>query len=367
MQPIRILMINSKMQCAGIENWIMNFYRNIDRSRFQFDFLVHWQERQYFDDEIERLGGRIYRLSVREDYRVDRYYRELCRFFREHDEYKIVHGHMESFGVFYFHAAKKAGVPVRIAHAHVVGVESGLKNCAKNLMNKGFARDANAFFSCSEAATRYLFGNQRTVHYIKNAVEVEKFAYDLGVRMRVRRELGLDGCHVIGHAGRFDIVKNQLFLIRAFADVCKRRDDARLMLVGDGNLRADAEREAARLGILNRVLFMGLRNDLPDLYQAMDVFALPSIHEAMPLVAVEAQTAGLPCIASDGVSAEAKVLPNSQMLPLDPRLWVDRLSANGENIDRAAATGIMRDNGYDLNRESKVLSNLYMKLLEEHI
>ena len=366
MQPIRILMINSKMQCAGIENWIMNYYRHIDRSVFQFDFLVHWREHQYFDDEIERLGGRIYRLSVRDDYRVDQYYRELRRFFREHPEYKIVHGHMESFGMFYFHAAKNAGVPVRIAHAHVVGVEKGLKNYTKNLLNKGFAHDANVFFSCSEAAAGYLFGNQRTVHYIKNAIEVERFAYNPAVRMRVRRGLGLDGCYVIGHAGRFDIVKNQLFLIRAFADVCRRRNDARLMLVGDGDLRADAEREAARLGVSNRVLFMGLRKDLSDLYQAMDIFALPSIHEAMPLVVIEAQTAGLPCIMSAGVSTEARVLADSQMLPLDPKLWVERLSENGKNIDRAAAEAIMRDNGYDLERESKVLSDLYMKLLEAH-
>lgn len=365
MQPIRILMINSKMQCAGIENWIMNYYRHMDRSKIQFDFLVHWKERQYFDDEIERMGGKIYRMSVREDYRVDRYYSELCRFFQEHKEYRIIHGHMESFGVFYFHAAKKAGVPVRIAHGHVVGVESGLKNFTKNLMNKGFAHDANVFFSCSEAATQYLFGNHRRVHYIKNAIELDRYAYNEAMRARIRAELGLNDCFVIGHAGRFDAVKNQIFLIQAFAEVCKCRADARLMLVGDGTMRALAEQEAARLGVSNRVLFMGLRNDISDLYQAMDVFALPSIHEALPLVLIEAQSAGLPCIISDGVSREACILQSSQTLPLDLQLWAKWLLNCKAEMDRAAAKAIMRDNGYDLERESRALSDLYFRLLED--
>lgn len=365
--PIRILMINSKMQCAGIENFIMNYYRNIDRDRVQFDFLVHYKERQHFDDEIEKMGGKIYRLSIREDFNILRYIHELISFFREHQEYRVVHGHMESFGMFYLKAAKMARVPVRIAHIHVTGTDNNLKGHLKSVMNKFFGKHANLLFACSESARDYCFPGEENVKVIHNAIDVKRFSYSDTVRSSVRRELNLDGKFVIGHVGRFFIVKNQSFLIDAFAEACKSRDDLILMLCGDGELLDEVKARAESKNVGDKVLFMGQRDDVADMYQAMDLFVLPSLSEALPFVVIEAQAAGLPCVVSTGVSEEALILPTAHRLPLCINQWSTQFTTARMAVDRACAANAVSMAGYDIVSEANKLMTYYEKLHLEGI
>lgn len=177
-EPIRILHVVQRMEAAGLQSFIMNIYRTIDRSQVQFDFLMHYEEHQFYDDEIERLGGRIYRLSMREDQNPIKYLKELKKFFREHQEYEIVHGHLDSLGFFYLGAAKSSGIANRIAHAHNVIIGGDLKKRLRNFINKGYKVNATCLLACSEDAGRYMFGNF-VFKVIHNPIDVQRFAYVL--------------------------------------------------------------------------------------------------------------------------------------------------------------------------------------------
>ena len=168
---IRILHVVPNMQSGGLETLIMSWYRNIDRSKVQFDFLVHYQGEFFYDKEIEKLGGNIYHLSVRDDNNFFKYLRDLDNFFATHKEYKIVHGHMESLGKYYFKAAKKHGVPIRIAHSHNSSTEPTLKGKIKHILAKGFSKYATHRFACSEIAGEFMFGKQD----FKNIQECDRF------------------------------------------------------------------------------------------------------------------------------------------------------------------------------------------------
>lgn len=235
------------MHCAGIEAFIMNMYRNIDRTKVQFDFLVHYSERQFYDDEIESLGGRIYRLSVREDKNFIKYLFDLDRFFKEHNEYKIVHAHMESFAMFYMPYVKKAGIPVRIAHSHNDQVDPSIRGFIKNLMNKPFKYYATEYMACSEKSGKYLFGD-RSCWVIQNAIDARNFVYDENVRQDIRKELGIEDNFVVGHIGRFNTQKNHNFLVDVFYELTKINDKAILLSVGEGELRPEIEKKCSDLG-----------------------------------------------------------------------------------------------------------------------
>lgn len=211
-EPIRVLHIVPNMQAGGLETLIMNIYRNIDRTKVQFDFLVHYTGNYFYDDEIRSLGGRIYKLSVRDDNNFIKYLKDLDAFFKKHPEYKIVHGHMESLGQFYFKAAKKNGVPVRVAHSHNSATENTIKGKIKGLLLKRYKVFATDYFACSQKAGEFMFANKKFT-VLKNAIIVNNFIYNENERNRLRKELGIKGKIVIGHAGRFCEQKNHKFLI----------------------------------------------------------------------------------------------------------------------------------------------------------
>lgn len=173
MEPIRVLQVVPNMQAGGLESFIMNVYRHIDRNKVQFDFLVHYNKHCFFDDEIENLGGTIYRFSVREDNRVFKYIRALNRFFREHTEYKVIHGHMASLAFIYLYVAKKYKIPIRIIHSHNSKTEKTMKGYCKLFLSKFAKRNANTRFSCSKMAGKFLFGN-KNYKVIPNAIDIDK-------------------------------------------------------------------------------------------------------------------------------------------------------------------------------------------------
>lgn len=314
-EPIRVLHILQRMEAAGVQTLLMSIYRNIDRSKVQFDFLVHYKEDQFFDKEIEALGGHVYKLSVREDHDMIKYIHELKVFFKNHPEYKIVHGHMPVLGFFYLRAAYKAGIPVRIAHAHTDQHYNSLKGYISVVMKNLYPIYANHYFACSDNAGKYIFGNQK-YEIIRNAIMTEKFAYNEEIREKKRKELGLENKFVVGHAGRFAEHKNHDFLIDVFSEIVNVNPNSVLMLVGDGELRKIIEQKVNSLGISKQVLFMGVRADINELYQAMDAFVFPSVFEGLGIVNIEAQASGVLTFCSDAVPQEANICPAFKSIPL---------------------------------------------------
>lgn len=361
-EPIRILHITYKMHCAGIEAFIMNMYRNIDRTKVQFDFLVHYSAHQFYDDEIERLGGRIYRLTVREDNNFQKYFKDLKRFFDEHKEYKIVHAHMESFAMFYMPYVKKAGIPVRIAHSHNDKVDPSLKGKIKNIMNKPFKYYATEYMACSKESGQYLFGN-RPCWVIQNAIDAQSFIYNEEVRHEVRQELEVEENFVIGHIGRFNTQKNHIFLIDVFSELAKMNDKAVLLCAGEGELQESIEAKVARLGIGDKVKFLGVRKDTTRLYQAMDVFVFPSLYEGLGIVGIEAQAAGLKMVCSDGIPDIARITDgvNALSLQKEPYEWAKKINSFSAGYNRVNTYSEIKNAGFDVKSLANDLQNYYLR------
>lgn len=358
--PIRVLHIVQQMHAAGLETFIMNMYRHIDRDKVQFDFLTHYAGRRFFDDEIQRLGGRIFRMSVREDFNFLRYLKGLDRFFIEHPEYRIVHGHMDSLGTLYLGKAAKHGVPVRIAHAHSVLSKVSLKERVRAFMARRYANHATDLFACSEDAGRHMFGDN-AFRVVRNAIELPRFAFNPLVRDAVRAELGLEGKFVVGNVGRFYQSKNHAFLLDVFAKIVEREPASVLLMAGEGPLMDETRKKAADMGIERACMFLGARGDVDRLYQAMDVFLFPTLFEGLGIVAVEAQTAGLPVVCSDAVPLEARVAPNFYPVALSepPGAWAQAVLAHRKD-ERVSRADMAADAGYDVKTVAKELQDFYL-------
>ena len=336
---MRILHVVSIMDVGGMESYIMNMYRRLDRTKVQFDFLVHHARRGVFEDEIEALGGRVYHTTLMDDYNLPKYVRALDRLFREHPEYRIVHGHLNSPAFFYLGAAKRHGVRHRILHCHCPGKINTLKGNIKHLVSQISPLNANIRLACSTEAGDYLFKN-RDFEVIPNGVDAARFRFNPESREEVRRRLGLDGKFVIGHVGRFYYEKNHEYILDVFKAVRERIPQAALILLGEGKLMEAVREKARALGIEDSVHFMGLIRDCAPYYQAMDAFMMPSLYEGLPLTGLEAQFAALPCLFSDTVSPEVKFSPEAQFLPIGEEnigRWTDALEeVFRRNIDRAS-------------------------------
>ncbi|MBM6687353.1 glycosyltransferase [Collinsella tanakaei] len=337
---IRVAQVMGYMDGGGVEQVVMNYYRHIDRSHVQFDFLVCEGSGIVPREEIEGLGGRVFTVPGYKD--LPRYMGTMERLFRG-ERWPIVHSHVNALSVFPLRAAKRAGVPVRIAHSHSTsGKGEHARNAAKTVLRRLSRVYPTDLASCGVYAGEWLFGKGAGFTVFPNAVELDTFAFDPSVRKEVRAELGIrDGVLAIGHLGRFVTQKNHAFLLRSFARVRELRPDAVLLLAGEGPLLEDARALAGSLGLGGFVRFLGRRGDACRLYQAFDAFALPSLYEGFCVVGVEAQAAGLPCLFSDAVSREVGLSPVARFLPLDERIWAAALADIGAGgHDRRMPEGV---------------------------
>lgn len=365
-KPIRILHIVPNMQAGGLETLIMNIYRNIDRTKIQFDFLVHYTGDYFYDEEIKKLGGRMYKLSVRNDNHFVKYLKDLDSFFKNHKEYKIVHGHMESLGQFYFRAAKKHHVPVRIAHSHNSATENTIKGKIKRILLRRYKVYATDYFACSEKAGKFMFNNKEFT-VLKNAIIVDNFTFNENDRQQLRRELGLENKLVIGHAGRFCEQKNHKFLIKIFRDVVRSDKNAILLLIGEGETFCRVQEQVSEYGLEGNVQFLGVRKDIAKLYQAMDCFVFPSLFEGLGIVAIEAQCSGLPVVASEVVPKEAAVTKQFCYMSLDntSKEWADTILKVSRS-ERKAEVDKIRSAGYDVRDVASFLQQFYLKKYTEN-
>ena len=364
---IRILQVVNIMNRAGIENVLMNYYRNIDREKVQFDFLTHRPEKGAFDDEILALGGKIYRAPRLYPQNYLEYFKYMNQFFEEHSEYLVIHSHIDAMSFLPLLMAKRNKIPVRIAHSHNTNVDKDFKYILKQLFRAGINSVANVRYACSKEAGQYLFKKER-FHVIPNALNTERFFFDSDVRLKKREELNLKDKFVIGHIGRFTAQKNHCFLINVFDKIAKENDNVVLLLVGDGELKEQITDEIKNRKLENQVIILDSRPDVNELYQAMDVFAFPSLYEGLGLVLVEAQVSGLLCLASDGVPEEAKISDKMEFLKLDENIWVKRIRKATKERNELRET--VRTKRYDVREASVELIKSYTKLWniaeEEH-
>ena len=365
-EPIRVAQIVGKWLGGGVESVVMNYYRNIDRTKIQFDFLCSEFSTNIPYEEIEKLGGRV--IIIPDYSKVFKYQKELIRIFKE-NKYRIVHSHINTLSVFSLRAAKKAGVPVRIAHSHsTTNKKEKKKNALKQILrlfSKVYATDC---MCCSELAGRWLFGNKEydkgNVFLLNNAIDLEKFKYDENIRNLKRKELNIsENALVIGHVGRFVEQKNHSFLIEVFNEVHKQNIDSILLLAGQGPLVPEIKEKVKKLGLEDYVRFLGQRNDINELYQAFDVFCLPSLYEGLPVVGIEAQATGLLCIFSDEMTKETKVLNTTKFLSLkrDVKGWADIILEENRKFKRINTKKEISNKGFNIDIEADRLEKYYLK------
>ncbi len=360
---LRVLQCVNNMHRAGLETMLMNYYRSIDRTKVQFDFLTHRKERSDYDDEIEALGGRIYRAPRLYPQNYPAYFRYMKDFFREHPEYKIVHSHIDAMSYLPLLAAQKANVPVRIAHSHNTGIDRDFKYPLKQYFRCRLGGVATHCLACGSEAGAFLF-RDRDFLVIPNAVDASKFRYNKMVRQQKREELGISERFAVGHIGRMSYQKNHEFLLQVFAKLLEKRPDSILLLVGSGEKEQELKNKAADLGIASDVRFLGSRSDVHELYQAMDVFVMPSHFEGIPLVGIEAQFAGLPCLFSDGVPQEVCFGKHCQFRSLsDPMSqWVEDICSLMTEAERGSH---IECSPYDIKTAAVHLQRLYEDLAKE--
>ncbi|WP_338449846.1 glycosyltransferase family 1 protein [Niallia oryzisoli] len=363
--PLRVLHVVVNMNRGGAETLLMNLYRNIDRSKVQFDFLTC--KPGVFDEEIRELGGKIYRIPYISDIGHFRYRKELNKFFEENKDYYIVHSHMDKMSGFVLHAAKKAGIQIRIAHSHNTSSEGGtVARAYKSYAGKYIAASATHLLACSTSAAKWLFSYQASKAMIlKNGIECDKLSYSQTTRKQKRKELNLpEESFIVGHVGRFNHQKNHSFLIDIYSEIAKKNPYSDLLLVGEGPLQDEIQRKVSELGLVDKVFFLGVRSDVHQLLQACDVMLFPSLHEGLPVTLVEAQAAGLPCIISDVITTEVDIgagLIQYENLKSSPEAWAKKVLDNTH--ERKNTVEYIQKSGFDIRKSSIELQDYYLSFL----
>lgn len=361
MGPIRILQVFGRMDRGGAESMIMNIYRNIDRSKVQFDFVVHTDDKCHFDEEIYRLGGEIYHVPKYTIKNHFSYIKAWNEFFKKHHEYKIIHGHMYSIASVYLSVAKKHGL-ITIAHSHNTSNGTGMNKIIRQIYRMPINKCSDYKFACGIEAGKWLF-RTKDFKVINNAIDVKQYKYNEEIAREYRAKLNISDKFVIGHVGRFQEQKNHEFLIDVFYEIQKQREDAVLLLVGDGGLRPQIEEKVEKLGINEKVIFTGVRFDVPDLMQAMDMFLFPSHYEGLSVVLIEVQAAGLPIYTSSTVAKETDITKTIKFINLEDGAtgWTKIILQSGCEREKSNGERIV-ESGYDIKQSGCKMQELYLQI-----
>ena len=378
-EPIRILHVLGGVGLGGAESRIMDIYRHIDKDKVQFDFLIHQTKKGYYEEEIEKLGGRIYRVPRFKLYNILTYRKALREFFNSSQRVdnanrrfasssrrlEVVHGHMTSTASIYLPIAKKCGVPVTIAHARSAGVDKGLKGVITRLLRRPLRRKCDHMFACSMLAAKAVFGENNAkngrVTIVPNAIDAKLFMYNEEIRNRMRKKLSLEDKFVIGHVGRFHYAKNHEYLLAVFGEIAKQRENAHLLLLGEGERMEEMKEKAVAFGIADKVLFAGNQKEVWDYYQAMDFFLFPSRFEGLPGTVVEAQAAGLCCLISDAIAEEVKItkLVTAFSIEEKPEKWAEYVLTH-DKYERKSRYEQIAAAGFDVKAQTKWYEQFYL-------
>lgn len=360
-------MIMGKMIGGGVEAVVMNYYRHIDRSKFQFDFIIDNDSTVIPQEEIETLGGRIYKVAPYQN--ISNFTKSLKNLFKMNN-YKIVHSHMNSLSVFPLRVAKQCDIPIRIAHNHSTAAPGeNKKNIIKYLLRLFATRYPTHYMSPTRYAGEWLFGHRiadQDLFILKNAIDIEKFAFNGEIRNKVRNQLGYKvDDFIIGNIGRLVWQKNQFFLIQVFSEIRKNNSDAKLLIIGDGPEKKNLMKLINESGLNKSAKIISNTSNIADFYQAMDFFVFPSNYEGLGMVAIEAQVSGLRVLGSKCVPRDVKItdLYKDLELNLGPLSWSGNIYrdsiARKSHLDEAIV------NGYRIEDAVIGLEKFYQNSLEE--
>lgn len=365
--PIRILQVFRIMNRGGAETMIMNIYRNIDRSKIQFDFMVHTEDKGDFDDEINFLGGKIYRVPRYNGINHFKYKKTWNQFFSNHKEYKIIHGHILGPATIYLRIARNHGLTT-IAHSHSTNTRGNIiEKIVKKIMKIPIKYITDYLFACSNEAGKSLYGkkhiNEDNFIIIKNAIDTNKYAYDVKIRKKMRELLNVNNNLVIGHVGSFTEPKNHKFLIDIFYEIQKKHQESRLLLLGSGRLEKKVIKKIRTLDLDDKVIVLGNVPNVNEYLQAMDIFVFPSIYEGLPVSLIEAQASGLPCIISNRITSEIVITPIIKKIPLSNTAneW-SNIIIQTEYEGRTNMVKNVKKENFDIFSSTNYISNFYLKI-----
>lgn len=370
-KPLHVLHVFGRLNRGGAESRVMDLYRNVDRTKVQFDFMQHTTKVCDFQPEIEQLGGKVYHVPPFRFWNYLSYCKAWKQFIREHPEIRIVHGHMTSTASVYLPIARKKGV-FTIAHSRNAGVDKGIKGKLTKFLRRNLKEKCDRCFACSKLAGEAVFGKeameQGRVTIIPNAIDAAGFTFDPEERRQKREELHIQPEEfLIGEVGRFDPQKNQKYAVEILAECRKKNFPAKLILIGEGPLMETVRQQVEELQLQKYVIFTGLQKDVVPFYQAMDFFLLPSFYEGLPGVAVEAQASGLRGILSDAITTETAMtsLMEFRSVQEPPEVWADRIMACG-HYERQNTLVQMQKAGFDVKSLAKQLQDFYLRVNEDH-
>lgn len=362
---IRVLQTGFTSNYGGVESFIMELYRNIDRTKIQFDFLTAHDGKIAFEDEIKALGGNIYRVTYRKKENLIKHYTALYQFFKNHPEIDAVHMNCCFLNyILPLKMAKKFGIKTRIFHAH-----NSANMYGENFISKIIAKynrwkitkiPTNRL-ACSKEAGDYMFG-QNSFQVIENGIDTEKFKYDETKRNKIVKELKIEGKKVIGFCGRLQEQKNPMFVLKVFHELYQKEKNVCLLVVGDGNLKENMLKYIQENDLENAVYFLGLRKDIDQIYNAMDVFFLPSKFEGLGIVLLEAQANGLTCVTSQGIPDEVCITDLVKRLDLEApiEIWVNELLRSLKRKPDQKYHTMVRDK-YGIHVTVNKMEEIYLK------
>lgn len=365
---MRILQIFGVLGIGGAETMVMNIYRTIDYDAFQFDFVVHGEEKGFFEQEIEKLGGRIYRCPKYSIKSVMKYRKWWVDFFMEHAEYRVLHSHIRSTASIYIPIAKKNGIKC-IIHSHSTSNGRGVKALIKEILQYSLRYQADCFLACSQTAGEWLFGKRicsgERFFVFNNAIDSKSFVFNKDDRDDIRHEFDISvETFVLGFLARITEPKNPLFAIDVFAELHKIIPSSVILFVGDGELMDDVCQRVDKLKISNSVILTGARTDASRLLSAMDCYILPSIWEGFGVSLLEAQTSGLQCICSENIPPNAIVTDLVKIMPLSvgAETWAKKIASSNCFGSRCDMSERIIAAGFDVNNNVDKLCNIYKHL-----
>ena len=375
-EPIRVLHVLYVMNYAGTETLLMSIYRNTDRSRIQFDFAVCSDQSGDYDKEIVDLGGRIIKYpkyTVTNHLSYKKWWED---FFRNHKEYRIVHGHIGSTAALYLSVAKQSGC-YTIAHSHATNnIKFNLKDLVYSVYSYRTRFIADFFFGCSMAALKDRYGariakNTNRSRVFLNAIDVDRFIFDQETRNRVRKEFGISQDEIVfGTVGRLTASKNPYLILNILLELKNRGRDFLFLWFGRGELEDQIRAKINEMGLEDNIIMGGVRNDINRILQAMDAFVFPSVFEGLGITCVEAQAADLVCFCSSNIPQEARITERFIALPIDDTdAWINSIQSflNAGKRKRANRSEEIKKAGYDINSQSNWLTDFYIDINEDKL
>lgn len=370
-RPIKVAQIIGRTLNGGVENLILNYYLNIDRSRVQFDFFVESTSEIINQEKIEALGGKV--IIIPSIKNIAQYRKQLKSKFLD-GHYDIVQSNINTLSVFPLSVAKKCGVKIRIANSLSTSNRSEhLRNAIKTVLKPASKKFATHYFACSDLAGEWQFGKKicSSSKYYKvfNAVDLDRYKYSSSIREEFRNKYKLNDKFVVGTIGRLENQKNHLFLLDIFKEIYLLRKDSFLIIIGDGNKEQELKEKAKQLGIDEHVSILtsrevGVRGSASKFYSAFDCFVLPSLYEGLPTVGIEAQIASLPCFFASTITKETTISDRTFYLDIrqTPSEWAKEIVEKSQKFNR---NDIILCEDYDIKVQGKKLTELYISLEDE--